>query len=989
MRNKKNFWRGLTSTLAVLLSFSIFMTQLLMSWSGQVNVFLNVSIPVIEADESTMHYKSDYELSDQGLQEMLKDSDKHDVQTMEEGLVLLKNEQSALPFTNEERSVTLFGRATADPVYSGNSGGPGMDPNRQVDLYSALQETGFQINEKLYSAYKSSDITRVKADPDWFIGEVDESFYTSELQATYQNEFNHAAIVMLARDGGEGKDLATVDRDGISYLALHDTEKQLLKMIKDSAKFSKTIVLINSAYPMELGWLEDDEYGVDAALWIGNPGLKGFMGVANVLIGEADPSGRLVDTFAADSLSAPAVRNAGDFQYANDDGKYIVQAEGIYQGYKYYETRYQDAVLGINHADSSAGAFVNKDRWNYADEMVYTFGYGSSYANFSQELLSVDWDREAGTVTAKVKVTHDGYPVVSAYTGKSKSVVQVYAQLPYAEGQAEKSAIQLIGFGKTGELGAGESEEVTVEIDEYLFATYDANVQNGTDSSKKGSYVYDPGDYYFAIGNDSHDALNNILAKKEGTRVTGKLVGADGSIVEGNPNNAVSVVLETLDNTTYAKSQYTDHVVSNQFEDVDYNYFVEDAVTYLTRNDWNTYPKPYEGIQATDELKEVMYSEKYEKPADAPAYDSFTQGAEVTLKLLDMKDVPFEDEETWNKFLDQLTIGELSATVGENFGQPAVKSINKPANKNTDGPSGSQANYLYNSNQPATAHVSQIVAASTWSHDLLAERGYFIAEDCLFSGTTQLWSPGANMHRTPFSGRNFEYYSEDSILSYLLAASQAKEMQAKGLTAAIKHFVANDQETNRSELSTFMTEQAYRQGSLKGFEGAFTEGGALGTMMSFSRIGARLSYTDYATLTQVLRNEWGFKGVTITDSVKGNPNIPTIESLVAGTDTFNADTNRASEVHKYLASQKDGYVLQELRRANKHFYYSLVKTSLLNGLSEETEVENFVPWWQTLLQVINYTLGALTLISLFLFFRSGSGWKANRERGGQDGPVQG
>ncbi|MNB81146.1 Thermostable beta-glucosidase B [compost metagenome] len=971
MRRQSNLWRGMTSVFAFLLSFSLLMTQLLLSWSGQVNVFLNVTAPVIEADASTMQYKSDYELSDEGLQQMLADSDKHDVQTMEEGAVLLKNEQAVLPLSSEERSVTLFGRATADPVYSGNAGGPGMDEARKVNLYSALQEAGFKINDKLFDAYTNSDVARVKASPDWFIGEVENSFYTSELQATYQADYNDAAIVMLSRDGGEGKDLATSDRDGISYLALHDSEKDLLKMIKDSGKFTKTIVLINSAYAMELGWIEEEEYGVDAALWIGNPGLKGFTGVANVLTGAADPSGRLVDTYAADSLSSPAVSNAGDFKYANDDGHYIVEAEGIYQGYKYYETRYQDAVLGLNNADSSAGAFVNKDSWSYADEMVYTFGYGSSYAEFSQELTSVNWDRQAKTVTATVKVTNEGYPEGSAYTGKSKSVVQLYAQLPYEKGQAEKSAIQLIGFGKTGELSAGESEEVTVTVDEYLFATYDVNAENGADPAKKGSYVYDPGDYYFAIGNDSHDALNNILARKEGANVQGKLLAADGSNVEGKPENAAAVALESLDNTTYAKSQYTDEVVSNRFDTVDINTFAENTVTYLTRSDWNTYPQPYKDITATDDLKSTMYDQKYQKPADAPAYDSFTQGAEATLKLLDMKDVPFEDDETWNKFLDQLTVSELSATIGENFGQPAVKSINKPANKNTDGPSGSQSSYLYGGNQPATFHVVQVVAASTWSNELIAERGNFIAEDCLFSGTSQLWSPGGNLHRTPFSGRNFEYYSEDSILTYLMGATQTEAMQAKGLTAAIKHFVANDQETNRQELSTFMTEQAYRQGPLKGFEGAFTKGGALGTMMSFSRIGGQLAYSDNATLKQVLRKEWGFKGVTITDSVKGNPNIPTVESLVNGTDTFNADTGRASEILKYLVSKKDGYVLQELRRANKHFYYSLANSNLLNGLTDDTEVEGFTPWWQTFLKVTNYVLIALTALSAILFIRSG------------------
>lgn len=963
-----NLWRGLTSLLAVLLALAIFMTSLLFSWSGQVNVFLDIKAPTLAATADSTYYDSAYGLSDEGLTAMLKDSDLHDVQTMTEGAVLILNENTALPLAESERRVTLFGRAVADPVYMGNSGGPGVDLARQVSLRSALEAEGFAMNETLFAAYAASEVKRAKAEPDWSIGEVGKAFYTAALTDSYASDYQDAAIVMFSRDGGEGKDLPTQDGEGISFLALHQDEKDLLSMIQSSGKFNKTIVLINSAYPMELGWLEENTYGVDAALWIGAPGLKGFEGVAQMLTGKADPSGRFVDTYAASSLSAPAVRNSGSFFFEGTTNPYIVQAENIYVGYKYYETRYQDWVLGVNNAAGTAGVYTGDGTgWNYGAEMCYPFGYGTSYATFAQELLDAVWDRENHQVTATVKVTNVGYPEGSHYTGTSKSVVQLYAQLPYQSGQAEKSAVQLIGFGKTGSLGAGESEEVSITVDDYLFATYDAKAANGADSGKQGCYVFDAGDYYFTVGDNAHDALNNALAAREGENVAAKLVDAKGVAVAGDASKARLVTLESTDNTTYATSQHSGEIVSNQYDDIDLNHFQSDAVTYLTRDDWNTYPVPYTGVTLTDEMSKLLGGEEYAKPADAPAYDSFTREAPVTLRLIDMKDVPFEDDETWNRFLDQLSLSDLSAIPGENFGQPAIASIGKPANTNTDGPGGSQGNYSYGSKASATQHVSEIVAAATWNQELLAQRGSFIAEDCLFSGTMQLWSPGANLHRTPFSGRNFEYYSEDSILSYLLSAVQTRAMQEKGLNASIKHFCANDQETNRTGLATLMNEQTFRQGPLKGFEGAFTEGGALGTMLSCSRVGLRLSYEDKATLTQVLRNEWGFQGVTITDSVKGAENLPTIPCLIAGVDTFNADANRGTEIKKYLASNQDGYVLQCLREANKRFYFAAVNSNLMNGLTAEVAVTGFVPWWQTALKAAVGVLGVATLACAGMF----------------------
>lgn len=319
MRNSQ-LWKGLTGVFAALLAIAIFLTMVCYDWAGNINVALGIRPPVEAGTSDTMYYGTEFSedgtLSDDALEKMLAASDAHDVQTMEEGAVLVKND-GALPLAANERRVTLFGRSVTDPVYRGNSGGAGRDSSRLVSLRSALEAENFQINQTLYSAYEQSGVSRVKDDIQSLqnIGEVDINFYTSSLRSSWANDYNDAAIVMFSRDGGEGIDLARTDSDGISLLALHEEERDLLEMIAESGNFDKTIVLINSAYPMELGWVEEDAYGVDACLWIGGTGLKGFTGVANLLVGKADPSGHFVDTYAADSLSAPAVRNFGDFTY--------------------------------------------------------------------------------------------------------------------------------------------------------------------------------------------------------------------------------------------------------------------------------------------------------------------------------------------------------------------------------------------------------------------------------------------------------------------------------------------------------------------------------------------------------------------------------------------------------------------------------------------------------------------------------------------------
>ena len=951
LKNHK-LWAGLTSVLVLLLALAIFLGNLAFVRAGDVNLFLGIVPPAADVTDDTNYFPSDYKNKEEmraALKEYLIDS-------QIQGSVLLKNEANALPLASGAK-VTLFGSGSVKPVYHGGSGGPAT--YTATNLFDALKAEGIKVNDAVYNKLKTEKTDYFKTGN---IGEVPVSAYDS-VKSSF-SEYSDAAIFVMRRFGGEegelnhGLDGIWQDGpEGVPELSLHDEEKAVLNLIKNGG-FKKVIVLINSGYAVELDWLE--EYGVDACLWIGYPGEYGMAGVAKVLAGKADPSGRLVDTYAASSLSSAAIQNAGDFTFTNLTGlyknKYVVYAEGIYIGYKYYETRYQDCVLGVNNATSAAGKFASKGaEWNYADEMDYTFGSGISYAEFTQELVSVDWNRDTHEVTAKVKVTNNGD---AAYKGKSRDVVQMYVQLPWKKGQAEKSAIQLVDFDKTIELESGRETEVTLTFSDYIFATYDENAVNGADTSKKGCYVFDEGDYYFAIGNNAHDALNNVLAKRGATG----LYDENGVTVTGNSDKAVEINLGALDNTSWAKSKYTDNLVSNLFADRDLNYFIKDSVTYLTRADWNTFPKPVKDVTATAEIKDLMENSQYEKPADAPDISEFKYGQKNGIKFVEMRTVDYDDPK-WEEFIDQLTVAELCQIVGDQMKMDAIKSVDMPAFGGGDGPDGHQQGVLFN---------AEMVASSAFSKEVLKERGKFFAEEAYYIGFRQIYSPGANLHRTPYSGRNFEYYSEDATLSSICSAVQTGESAKRGLVTHIKHFCGNDQETNRHGVAQFMTEQAYRQGPLKGFEGALSGDTSLGLMSAYNRIGCIPTAADYETMQLVLRDEWGFKGINMTDSSKDSVSYMSTEDCMhAGTNQFNNDPDRVSSVKKFLVNEKDGYIWQRLRLTAKNFFYAMSHSMLSNGLAKDTAVADFVPWWQPAIIAACVVIGVLTLAAAGMFVYTG------------------
>jgi beta-glucosidase len=950
-----------------MLILSVLGFQTLNFYSATVNQTLGIETSRVQNPEGTdaselMYYKSDYgELNSENLQKLIADTYAESAREEAEGAVLLENRAEALPLSENERSVTLFGHAVAQPLYrSSAAGSKGYNSQYGVTLEDALEQAGFRVNGTLLDAYKASKTSRAAGGFDFVtqeytepsLGEENISFYTDELKASWENDYHDAAIVMLSREGAEGVELS------LNILDLQQEEKDLLDMIKNSGSFGKIIVLVNSGNPMDLTWLE--EYGVDACLWIGEPGQRGFEGVAGILSGQVNPSGRLTDTYAVNMKSAPAVAN-GSWNYQkwtnldevlgatqeSPDGFtwYTVQAEGIYVGYKYYETRYEDSVLGQGGADSAAGS-TSGGPWKYEDEVLYPFGYGLSYTDFSQSLDSVSENGSGFDVTVTVKNTG---------STAGKCVVQIYAQTPYGDyekkNQVEKSAVQLLNFDKTELLQPGEEQTLVIPCDKYLLASYDRLGAKG--------YILSEGDYFISVGDNAHDALNNILALK-------------GAEVEGDKEKAFRWT-EKFDADTYSVS-VTGTRVTNQFEDCDLNHWIDNGVTYLSRSDWgSTFPAGATSVTATGDMIAELTGGYYEKPEDAGSVSDFIQGDRQNIPLAALRGLDYDDP-LWEKYLNQLTLDELGSVVSDVTGTAEIPEAGKPAVTVGDGPDGVNLMFSesrYGDGREACCYPAEIVLASTFSRELLENRGSLLAEEAMYLNIPMIWMPGANLHRTPFGGRNFEYYSEDANMTYLCTIPTVTAMESKGLHAGPKHFAANDQENARMGISTFFNEQAFREGSLRGFEGAVTVGNCRAMMHGYNRLGMTwCSYSD-SLVRQVLENEWGFRGEQETDATAGQTTeyfSHYTRSLDTGVDSFCLDFGGvgASMVKSAITENDDGHLLAALRKSAHDYLYIMANSILMNGYSPEARIISVTPWWVTLMRVMTGGFGALEVLFILL-----------------------
>ncbi len=979
---KKNVWRGLCYLFAALILVGSTAGTALEANRNVVDGFLGTkSYTVVSEGGGQLYSTFTADYSDTAA--LVAAHQAMGEQLMEEGAVLLKN-SGALPLQESARKVTLLGiRADANTLY-GATIGVNVPAAQNVSLTEALTERGFSVNgtaNAAYGAIKDKGYNKLSpsfsgvlqdSEPVYAVLEPSADDLTSAESGFMDSlkEYGDAAIVVLGRPGSEAADYypGSTGIDPASGarnpLALTDAERALVDFAGEH--FDTVIVLLNSANTMEVRELEENEK-VSAILWIGWPGNYGMRGVADILTGEVNPSGALPDLYASDTTSTPAMANFGVISWANAAGQldtavdradfYVIEAEGIYTGYRYYETRYADLVMGRGNADSSVGAFDSDGAWNYDAEVVYPFGWGLSYTTFEKTLTGVETDVKNGTVTAKVTVKNTG-------STAGKTSVQLYAQAPYLTGGVEKSAIVLLDYAKTDVLAAGASAEITITADLKNLTSYDEkNAQ---------TYILDAGDYWFTVANGSHEAVNNVLAAQ------GFSSGGDAANAKAwnyAPDGGV-------DADTYAVSK-GGVKVQNQLSDADYNTWAEGTVTYLSRADWaGTWPRTYDDLSFTDAMLPYLKNDFYQvKTGEDVSGVTFGKTGSDEVTFSSMKGAAWDDER-WETLLDKLDLQEavMFITMG-NRNAPAMASVGFSGGQYTENsPNGFNAKLSAYSDENSPWYVKEDdpnasyqcndmgcapLVAACFNREFAEAYGVLWGNDSLFNGLPFIWGPGLNLHRHAYNGRNGEYYSEDPVLSGNTGLAIARGALTKGLICAPKHYAFNDQESNRNGIAPFMTEQKARELELRSFEIAI-EGGTMGVMTSFSRIGPVYVSAHKGLITNILCREWGFNGYIITDMVNPATYMTWKESVIAGTTNF--DTNKvAEEWAAYLTEQDnalggDAQMLQAIRDRVHNTLYVYAQSNAMNGIDSTSRRVELETWWRTAYKSVYWGSIALTAV---------------------------
>lgn len=874
----------------------------------------------------------------------------------EEGMVLLKNEGSALPLQKGAK-ISVFGKNSVNLSYGG-SGSGGFDTENNRDLYDSLEEAGFKVNETLKAFYENnsaSGAARAANSSDLDSGgnqkiataETPQAKYTEKVKASY-SEYSDAAIVVITRIGGEGFDLPRYqgNTDGAvsadsHYLELDQNERDLLAAVCD-AGFEHVIVLFNIPSSFEATFLTDPAYAafadkIDAALWIGFTGSNGIMALGDVLTGEVNPSGHLVDTWAADFTKNPTFYNFGtgvgeDSTDKYDGGLYysVDYEEGIYVGYRYYETR----------------GYTDGEEW-YQANVVYPFGYGLSYTEFAWQVS----EPSAREITADGEITID---VTVKNTGSvaGKDVVQLYVGTPYTAGGIEKAHKVLVGYAKTKLLQPGESETVTVRFDPYTAASYDYRDAN---SNGFAGYELEKGDYTLYVSRNAHESVQDVA-----------LTLAADIRYEIDPTTGEDVV-----------NRYTG---VEEYLDSDWQ-----LSTVLSRTDWEgTWPTAQTAAEhaGTEELYEQIKDITHNNPTDFDEEDFPWFGEDVILKLRELlpEEAPAEgtytaivdyDDERWTAILEACTEEELLALINNGaYHTLPVEKVGMPATLHGDGPAGFTCFMNKEQINGTCQYVSEPVMASTWNDALIQEMGEALGEEGILGAKSNgqpyssIYAPGANIHRSPFGGRCSEYFSEDPFLSGMMSAAEIRGAQSKGVLCAIKHFVANEQETHRSiggNLS-WLTEQSLREIYLKPFEYAVKQAEARALMTSFNRIGTRWTGGDYRLVTEILRGEWGFRGFVICDFNTIPQYMNPKQMFYAGGDLDLATLTTSMWMDSDTSESGDAIVL---RNAAKNIMYAFVNSNAMNA-----EVIGYdAPLWHGYLLYLDIALGALLVIWGVLAFR--------------------
>ncbi len=1004
--------RGLAALMTCLMVLSIVGTGVANTYRGALDDTLGTESYVTINDDSAARFKTDYAT----IEDMAAAARDIAIREGEEGTVVMKNDNGVLPL-KANANVALFGLAAYN-VY-----GPKGGNADAASLADALAGAGLNVNETLKDYYMTNIINMhtemranrwtgkevpttvydhmyVSAPGDWTTYQIAEvppaEFEALGVPANWKEAIakDSIGICVFARGAGEGNTYKpgsalnyAGEATGEDPLKLSADELAVVEAAKETC--SKVIVLLNTGNNMMIADIaEGGSHEVDGICYIGCPNDYQTIGIANVLTGKVNATGALASAFVRDHQSIPAVQNVGGDYFAdyeivcrNDDprypgkeignigtgsfggadtyngGMYIVEAEGIYVGYKYYETRYFDAVMGQGNANSAAGA-TQGSAWNYGDEMLYTFGHGLSYLDYTQTIKSVTVDRSVnGNITAVVEVKNNS-------NQDGKFLTQLYVQQPYTDydrtNLVEKSAVMFLNSAKV-DVAAGKSKEVTITIPTKYLASYDAN--------NAKTYILDAGDYYFTAAAGAHEAVNNILA------VQGKTV-ADGMDAAGS-KAVVSWKLDQLDNTTFAIANNT--TVTNVADDADLNYWLPGTVTYLTRQDWNTFPINYNklNLKIADSPKKdqwiaEMRGETY-TISDTGAAAEAVPGPKFTASEIGAEQLNNINDPYWDKLVHAITIDEaVGAVIHGGSRSDTLTNIDNPVVIQNEGPTGISAGYT----DEATGKTykfnvnSQTLLGCSFNPELAYQWGLVEGNSCLWVERYDLWGSGLTLNRTPYNGRNYEYISEDPMLTNVIGREVIQGCSDKGIINGPKHMGFNDQEHNRAGISAYMTEQKFRETDLRGFEGALSDAFGMGVMIAFNRIGATNAAHHVGMIQKIVRGEWGFKGLISTDMMNNYlyfnaesmvmAGITQVADFAADNSHINLGEGGVDAVWPHISLEtvsKDSNLVEQARENLKYQLYIFANSAILNISTQRVNT-----WWDTALTVTTYASSILAVL---------------------------
>ena len=1004
--------RGLAALMTCLMVLSIVGTGVANTYRGALDDTLGTESYVTINDDSAARFKTDYAT----IEDMAAAARDIAIREGEEGTVVMKNDNGVLPL-KANANVALFGLAAYN-VY-----GPKGGNADAASLADALEGAGLTVNATLKDYYLSNIINMhtemranrwtgkevpttvydhmyVSAPGDWTTYQIAEvppaEFEALGVPANWKEAIakDSIGICVFARGAGEGNTYKpgsalnyAGEATGEDPLKLSADELAVVEAAKQTC--SKVIVLLNTGNNMMIADIaEGGSHEVDGICYIGCPNDYQTIGIANVLTGKVNATGALASAFVRDHQSIPAVQNVGGDYFAdyeivcrNDDprypgkeignigtgsfggadtyngGMYIVEAEGIYVGYKYYETRYFDAVMGQGNANSAAGA-TQGSAWNYGDEMLYTFGHGLSYLDYTQTIKSVTVDRSVnGNITAVVEVKNNS-------NQDGKFLTQLYVQQPYTDydrtNLVEKSAVMFLNSAKV-DVAAGKSKEVTITIPTKYLASYDAN--------NAKTYILDAGDYYFTAAAGAHEAVNNILAAQ------GKTV-ADGMDAAGS-KAVVSWKLDQLDNTTFAIANNT--TVTNVADDADLNYWLPGTVTYLTRQDWNTFPINYNklNLKIADSPKKdqwiaEMRGETY-TISDTGAAAEAVPGPKFTASEIGAEQLNNINDPYWDKLVHAITIDEaVGAVIHGGSRSDTLTNIDNPVVIQNEGPTGISAGYT----DEATGKTykfnvnSQTLLGCSFNPELAYQWGLVEGNSCLWVERYDLWGSGLTLNRTPYNGRNYEYISEDPMLTNVIGREVIQGCSDKGIINGPKHMGFNDQEHNRAGISAYMTEQKFRETDLRGFEGALSDAFGMGVMIAFNRIGATNASHHVGMIQKIVRGEWGFKGLISTDMMNNYlyfnaesmvmAGITQVADFAADNSHINLGEGGVDAVWPHISLEtvsKDSNLVEQARENLKYQLYIFANSAILNISTQRVNT-----WWDTALTVTTYASSILAVL---------------------------